>query len=67
MTVKGFTSLALRFHDAGTDTGIGYAPLKNSLLENIVQQFLESLGNIISALFPVKSADAIEDFPDCDG
>lgn len=67
VTVKGFTSLALRFHDASTDAGIGYAPFKNSLLENIVEQSLEPLGNIIPALSPVESTDAIENFPDCDG
>ena len=55
------------FHDAGACSGIGQGPIEYPLLEKLVEKILKPLGQFVPARSGVKTADAVEDFPDGNG
>ncbi len=67
MIVERLAAAAFLLHDAGARPSVGERPVDNPVLEQVVKQIVEVVGEGLAATAGGQAADAVEDLPDSDG
>ena len=67
MVLKRLAPTPLSFHNAGALSRVVQGPIEYTILKEVIEQVLESIGEGFTSPSGIEKANAIEDLPDRNG
>ena len=67
MVLKRLAPTPLSFHNAGALSRVVQGPIEYTILKEVIEQVLESIGEGVTSPSGIEKANAVEDFPDRNG